>query len=66
MRRVGCGNFVTFLGKRYRAGDPRFLLWSCERERGRADARWAERWRKFLRAARAGFRADFAPKPENY
>ena len=56
VRRIGSGNSFAFGHGRYYTGDPAFLLMACEMSLGRNGSRWPYRWRKFLGAARSGFR----------
>ena len=60
--RIGCGKLVSSVGGRYETEDPRILLLQCEVTLGRTLPNWELRGRKFMVAARAGFRAT-APVP---
>ncbi len=63
VRRIGCGLFVALRRKRYRTNDPNFLLLECEYLRGCQEALWSMRWKKFLLAARHGFKASVIKLP---
>jgi len=55
VRRIGCSDIVTFLGKRYRAFDPRLIVHACDVELGRSWKKWILRLGKLRAAAKAGF-----------
>ena len=55
VRRIGCSDSVTFLGKRYPTDDPAFLLLACEIELGTNWKKWPLRLRKLATGARSGF-----------
>jgi peptidoglycan/xylan/chitin deacetylase (PgdA/CDA1 family) len=57
VRRVGCGNLFSFLGRQYATDNPGFLLDECDIAMGNNGARWPNRWRKLAGAARAGFKS---------
>lgn len=56
VRRIGCGSNFAFRDGRYYTDDPGFLLSACEIALGNSWAKWPYRWRKFVGAARTGFK----------
>lgn len=63
VRRIGCGKLVASVGGRYETDDPVFVLRACQIALGETWRAWDVRLRKFLVAARAGFRADATVRP---
>jgi Polysaccharide deacetylase len=56
LRRIGCSDQFTFMGRRFPTSDPTFLLLACEVSLGRDWKKWPLRLRKLGVASAAGFR----------